>query len=146
MIGRWIIRGICIAQLMLCGAAWVGSYCVEAIAFHTTLGHRWTLLSDSGVVILICDKWTSLTPTYIGLDHGPSHDNPNWYHTKAEVEHHMLIGFHWGRNFYLETTWLCVPLWFPTILSAGLLWLVWRKTRPKYTGKGFPVETAPQAP
>ena len=33
-----------------------------------------------------------------------------------------------------------VPLYFPTLLSALLLWLVWRKTRPKYNGKGFPVE------
>jgi hypothetical protein len=33
-----------------------------------------------------------------------------------------------------------IPLWLPTILSAGFLGLVWRKTRPKFSGKGFPVQ------
>jgi hypothetical protein len=29
--------------------------------------------------------------------------------------------------------------------SATLLWLVWRKTRPKYNGKGFPIEPTSKA-
>jgi len=33
-----------------------------------------------------------------------------------------------------------IPLWFPTTLSAGLVWLIWRKTRGKYRGQAFPIE------
>jgi hypothetical protein len=36
--------------------------------------------------------------------------------------------------------YMMIPLWFPTTLAAALLCLVWPKTRPKYSGKGFPVE------
>jgi hypothetical protein len=35
-----------------------------------------------------------------------------------------------------------IPLWFPTLLSALLLWFVWRKTRATPVGRAFPVEVA----
>ena|ERR1035437_5949076 len=35
---------------------------------------------------------------------------------------------------------LGVPFWFLTAFTTALLWLVWRKTRPK--PRGFPVELA----
>jgi hypothetical protein len=43
----------------------------------------------------------------------------------------------------LTGSFLFIPLWFPTLISAGLLWLVWRKTRKTYPGGGFPVEITP---
>ena len=42
-----------------------------------------------------------------------------------------------------ERYYVLIPLWFPTILSAALLWFVWRKTRKKGTSGAFPVEPAP---
>lgn len=35
---------------------------------------------------------------------------------------------------------IVVPLYFPTLLSALLLLLIWRMTRPRNIGKGFPIE------
>jgi hypothetical protein len=47
----------------------------------------------------------------------------------------------------LSFVWVRIPLWFPTLVSGGLLWLVWRKTRPRYKpGTGFPVEPASARP
>jgi hypothetical protein len=35
---------------------------------------------------------------------------------------------------------VAIPFYFPTTISAALLWLVWRKTRPAVKGRAFPVE------
>ena len=40
---------------------------------------------------------------------------------------------------------ICFPMWLPASLTSLLLLLVWRKSRPKYRGKGFPVEVDPKA-
>jgi hypothetical protein len=52
-----------------------------------------------------------------------------------------LLGFAWDAHAGPDRWhYIMIPLWFPPLLSALLLWLVWRKTRPKSSGKGFPVE------
>jgi hypothetical protein len=55
---------------------------------------------------------------------------------------YRLGGFGWDEpvGFLGTSVYVFVPLWFPAMLSVGLLWVVWRKTRGKYDGKGFPVE------
>jgi len=40
---------------------------------------------------------------------------------------------------FIETR-IGIPFWFPTTISAALLRLVWRKTRPPAKGRAFPVE------
>jgi len=35
---------------------------------------------------------------------------------------------------------ICIPLWLPILVAAFLLWLFWRKTRPRAVGRAFPVE------
>jgi hypothetical protein len=39
-----------------------------------------------------------------------------------------------------------IPLWLPTTLSAIFLFLLWRKTRPNHTPKGFPIEPPANPP
>ena len=43
--------------------------------------------------------------------------------------------------------WLFVsfPLWFPTLLSALLLWFIWRKTPAERNSRGFPVAPTAKA-
>jgi len=51
------------------------------------------------------------------------------------VSSHLYLGWREFSEFEFG-----IPLWFPTTLSAGLLWLVWRKTRQAAKGRAFPVE------
>ena len=49
-----------------------------------------------------------------------------------------LLGF--STNNSDAAKHLAIPFWFPTSLSAAVLWFAWRKTRPKVKGRAFPVE------
>jgi hypothetical protein len=46
-------------------------------------------------------------------------------------------GFYYQRGSY---TWFTIPLYFPTLLSAALLWFAWRQTGVKTSSKAFPIE------
>jgi hypothetical protein len=56
-----------------------------------------------------------------------------------------FIGFAYDPKKEALETMVLIPLWFPTLLFALLLWLVWRKTRGKGPGRGFPVEVGKKA-
>jgi hypothetical protein len=148
MIWRWVIRGVCVALLTLWATAWLGSY------------FGW-------VAVLIGNKTRYWAPALIGGEL----EVPEQYYqhptglggwnviygqcdaamrsekqTRYENTAYHLLGFAWqSRTNPWEHRYMAIPLWFPTALFAGLLWLVWRKTRPKYNGKGFPVEIGEKA-
>jgi hypothetical protein len=145
MLRRWIIRGLGIALLTLCVTAWVWSY-------------WWFVEVDysSGKVsrdfIVMCGRMR-LARQLSGRE-GWSWDYGRWTSGPMSADQFMsdeypFMHYHLG-GFALSTGlmgppdgkgWkVHIPLFFPTLLSAPLLWLVWRKTRPKYSGKGFPVE------
>ena len=124
MLRRSIIRGLAIALLTLCVTAWVGSYCRIISLDHGLSPDRIVMEINRGRFVL---DWSALFLS------------GNWQVTVGETDVNPQPGL---LGFFLCGVGFFMPLWFPTTLSAGLLWLVWRKTRPKYTGKGFPVEPA----
>ena len=139
MFWRWIIRGLCIALLTLWVAAWVGSYFgyMAVQCDSNTLG--WGASLGGGEFTFgEDDQGQDGDLVYFG-----QYTTGMWTGDRKtyEATPYHLFGFayrpHTGPHVM---RYLMIPLWFPTTLAAGLLWLVWRKTRPKYSGKGFPVE------
>jgi hypothetical protein len=65
---------------------------------------------------------------------------PNWsgnlsmgFGSPAKWQTSDLMGF------YIEKSFITIPFWFLTVLSALLLWFLWKKSRPR--PRGFPVTT-----
>jgi hypothetical protein len=145
MLKRWIIRSLCIALLTLCATVWVGSYW-QALHLARAINGRVLCLSISTGVICIfrTDSTGGWTDGWLSYMASPNKREVDWTSDCYGRARYRLAGF--AIDPLLSPVaeglglWLTIPLWFPTTLSAGLLWLVWRKTRPKYTGKGFPVE------
>ena len=136
MMRRWLIRALALALLTLGVVAWVGSYYYwPRIAFADKSWDR--IFFVSGRLGLGHDR-PSVEP-FIGwhFDCPPKVVNDLWPDADATSTWHGF-GFSW---FYRQHNWyITFPLWFPTLLSTLLLWFVWRKTKAKYNGRGFPVE------
>jgi hypothetical protein len=142
MLRRWIIRGIAIAVLTLCVAAWVGSYFRWVAVCYGRDTHSWWLRQACGKLFFNDQYRPPGYPNEWYMQYGRC-DAYNRDQTRGiyEKSAYHLMGFAWEPPASRELSqWIMIPLWFPTTLSAGLLWPVWRKTRPKYKGKGFPVE------
>ncbi len=130
MLRRWLIRSLVLTLLTLCVVAWVGSYWRSALVVHTGVKEKYSASLGGGLL------WLEQHDT-------PPISNQGWYLGSLP----RRVPWDWKLNLFENArgpdyVGIFVPLWFPTILSAGCLWLVWRKTRPKYSGKGFPVEVA----
>jgi hypothetical protein len=141
MVGRWIVRGLALTLLVMCVAAWVGSYWEAGIVERDLRDGIRYLVLEGGAVTYVGDalfieandtvawKWRSrrtdmglLSAVYSRLD---------W----------RFAGFAAGRYPVPEGHRIVVvPLWCVVLPAAGLLWWVWRKTRPRFNGRGFPVE------
>jgi hypothetical protein len=127
---RWIIRTFFIGLLLLFAGGWVGSY-----KYGWEVGYRnnntWVLEVNRGRIDL--DWWDSFN----------IHEEQGWYGRSAYAQvpiNYDHLGFFWMNEAGI--IWLSIPFWFPTTVSAALLWWVWRKTRPKPVGRAFPVELA----
>ncbi len=140
MIWRWVIRGLAVALLTLCVAAWVGSYfeevtliyCSKPGAFWQTLG-----INRGEIVYSEIPDWRDSAAWTWRLSHGPPFD---WHDAYSGTKYH-------GGGFAYQPiapsssfSIAFFPMWFLSLLSAGLLWVAWRKTRRRGTGRGFPVE------
>jgi hypothetical protein len=141
MMRRWIIRGLALTLLTLCVVAWVGSY-FETVTW-TYLGpvHYIGIGVDSGLV-----EFLDVMPHPIPATMTPKTGWDWAYHLPSNPRilkaDHSLLGFGYEAPPGAAPGWaVWIPMWFPTVLSALLLWLVWRKTRPAYNGRGFPVES-----
>jgi len=140
---RWIIRSFFIALLGLCVSAWIATFYrtlsavyndIPTVSIGSTRGNLWMFYFSMPSPSHSHGLFLSILP--FGMDR-----------TYYEDDLHHLIGFAWGSlNVMLPPDTpakvLRIPFWFPTALSAGLLWFVWRKTRPKADGRAFPVELA----
>ena len=139
---RWIIRGLALMLLAVCVVVWMGSYRWAALAIYEPVADRELILAvECGSV---CSwEWVRLSNS----GYGPmmktgwrwqfGRTNPaNFKDFYSDTDYHFA-GFACdpvkGRNWTV-----IIPLWFPTLLSTLLLWLAWRKIRPK--PQGFPVE------
>lgn len=133
MIRRWLIRSLALLLLTLCVVAWVGSYWHAIEIDH----------DDETSISLIMGKGRAAFFLAYPSDKPPSW-HPGWRLPTYPIDvinwsgDSDVIGF---RFHHSRRGWsLMIPLYFPTLLSAFLLWLVWRKTRAKPIGGAFPVE------
>ncbi len=144
MMRRWIIRGLALALLTLCVVAWVGSYCRPLYIEQNVGGRSKSFFWAEGRVGYFFNSglmgpwpgWKSL------FDRGLiGFDSSFWFTWDSQGSWHIL-GFCSGGT--KDRWWCTIPLWFPAVVVAlvPMLWLVWRKTRSKYNGRGFPVEPA----
>jgi len=135
---RWIVRGFAIALLTLCLSLWVWSYLRYFYASYSPSANK-----------------SYSVDTYMGGVRFSSHDAtwpwspPGWEfgHIRgaypfSQTGLRQLMGFGYpGFVVSTSTFWeFSVPFWFPSLLSAGLLWFVWWRTRAAREGRGFPVE------
>jgi hypothetical protein len=135
MIWRWVIRGVCVALLVGCVAAWVASYWRQVGVYDSVGWGYQNVALPRGKLMFI--RWA---PTrMIELRGHVYFDPPSEPWNNGPVRWRFL-GFSYDGDFSDgKEWWLCVPLWFPTVVAGGLLWVVWRKTRGRRAG-GFPVE------
>jgi len=128
---RWIIRSFFIGLLLLFVGGWILSY-----KWSWDLSHQGYNFWSVGCVWGTCEiNWwghVQFRPSGFKLDNlSPATDYLPYYR-------HHLLGFHLTTE--LDAIFLAIPFYFPTTICAALLWLAWRKTRPKPEGRAFPVE------
>jgi hypothetical protein len=133
---RWIIRSFFIGLLVLCVGGWVGSYW-DAGEITYSGRNVWYAAFHWGKLHLM---WA----------YDPARANGGWdaftRPASADTDAALIAGYggHYYLGFFLkigpDENYVAIPFYFPTLISAALLWLVWRKTRPKAKGRAFPVE------
>lgn len=136
------MRGLALALLTLCVVAWGGSYFQMAYVMYGGQNRYWLGIEWGTVGFAISDlrvsngwEWKHVQVPAYGVHYLGDYER-NKYHFAG-------FAFNPSRGPLRSSGWsTLIPLWFPTLLFALLLWLVWRKTRPKYNGRGFPVEAA----
>jgi hypothetical protein len=141
---RWVFRVLCVTLLMLCVAIWVASY-FRTLGLSHNGAHHDTYFCFQGASFIFLDDNTPLP------DRNPKFP-PGWYLDISPHESFSFNGLFGARTFHFlgfaykpralanSELWIVVPLWFSTVFSCGLLWIVWTKTRSKINGRGFPVE------
>ena len=153
---RWIIRSFFIGLLLLCVGGWRWSYFFcESLAYQQprTLNpaeNKYVEVSGGNLLLMTYVPFSDdATPWPVGWTYYHRHrdrDDVNWEKRFDSWEGPRFLGFHF---FYKASPrpaignadrGIQVPFWFPTTISAALLWLVWRKTRSKAKGRAFPVE------
>ena len=155
MIRRWIIRGVALTLLTFVVALWLTSYFAELSLFRRINGLSSELFASHGSFYCFHES------------RAHSQGNPLFQSTFPDDPLHLSIlsqsnpgirrpnygpttfGFRYGNVPALvgimDATIVIMPLWFPTLLSALVLWFVWRKTRAKPIGGAFPVEVTAKA-
>jgi hypothetical protein len=146
MFRRWLIRGLALTLLTLCVMAWVGSYFWKIGVEHWGAIDFWELLVNRGHLELHVVR--HLAPNSHIWWRWIHYDASSYWYEFGSGSNYDFLGFYLGYGPSPGTAGamaVLIPLWFPIFLSALLLWLVWRKTRPKYNGKGFPIESTAKA-
>ena len=145
MLRRWIIRSLTLTLVLGVLTAWVASYWVTAILVHYVpmggggIGQNGFLAISTGQICFLREGPLLSADWQAGLT---SNTDTHWwvpefldsYFTYSKFR---FLGFYFNNG---KAQFVSIPLWFTTILAAGLLWLVWRKTKPKPNGHAFPIE------
>ena len=132
---RWIIRSFFIGVLLLFMLVWTASYFYVVYVEYETRS-LWKVESFTGYAKL---EWRR----YSGG--GDFHDvDRGWitssyrYTSSSATNLHYLFRFDWLIT--RDHRGIIIPFSYPTLSSAVLLWLAWRRTGPKPKGRAFPVE------
>ena len=139
MIRRWLIRSIFIGPCVVCVVVWVMSYWYvgavripigfSCVRLNGALGslYLWAQDRNTGG-----SDWVFRTP-----DPGLTDALLREYQSSQHFGGFAYSYLSWPDHYLLM---VILPLWFPTTLSAILLWFAWRKTGAKRPGGAFPVE------
>jgi hypothetical protein len=131
MIRRWLIRMPFLLALALVVSVWMASYFGGLQLTCWFRGRLGSVGAVQGATFMI---------------HATHQGAPAQYRFRfqdgATAEEWGIVPAFWCGRLSWGAWSVNFPLWLPTLLLGGLNWLVWRKTRPKHNGKGFPVEPA----
>jgi hypothetical protein len=139
MIRRLIVRGLAVTLLAVCVVAWVGSYFRWGKIRRFQGLDMWHLEVCNGVVhfgdIYMLD---AMPVVWDWRMRQPDRDVVRMWYSGCDFGG---AGFAYVRMKGISTMGrVVVPLWFPTVLAAGAVCLLWRRTRGPGEGSGFPVE------
>jgi hypothetical protein len=139
-IRRWLFRGVVMTLCLACVAGWIAS------ALQPLRGVWW---NDNDSYDLRLDGRSIL----VGHVKPSIHDGSSgmrWFFLSPERPVRKpfygdgvtrFLGFAlWSSPLDPRDWTVWVPFWFPTLLCAGLFFLVWRWTRTRHNGRGFPVD------
>jgi hypothetical protein len=137
MIRRWLIRVPCLLALALVVGVWITSYFGELVLYAFSGNRQWEVDAIDGLEGMgeyHCVPASDTPPRFAFM---------TWLTAKDMVGGPTILGFRVGWIMgNPDSLQIIFPLWLPTVLLAGLNWFVWRKTRSKGAGRGFPVEPA----
>jgi len=144
---RWLIRGFAIALLTLCLSCWGWSYLHSVNIEYDVLlrRHYWLKTHIGGIHFGFADHLT-FSRGWRFTHHGAFllPEDPSYARLWGMPSGKRFLGFYYDRGIGGHL-FIAIPFWFPSLLSAGLLWFAWRKTRPKMW-RGFPVEVPDRQP
>ena len=140
MLRRWVIRVFFMVPIVLCAVGWVwgamlsGAVCyAHSERFVYVAPTEGRILVALGVDPIEHDGWRSSFEYLSRAYFWPPIDN-DYYH--------YHLGFTFGPREKVSGNWraFAVPYWFLILLSSGVFWWVWRKTRAVTARGAFPVE------
>jgi hypothetical protein len=135
MVRRWLIRLPFLLALALVVGVWITSHIGLLYTDKRFAGRLWTIFVIQGLATF------DVEAPYTHPDEPFSFDFSRKYTAKDVIPMPTTLGFYAGRwRGEPDTLLLIFPLWLPSVMLSGLNWFVWRKTRAKYNGRGFPVE------
>jgi hypothetical protein len=136
MVLRWLIRGVCV--LLLAGAVGVGvgSYAGLLGMSKWSADRSWNVGAVQGLGYMYRSGAMNYQPTRSLLFFFSRGTTAYWLPPRT-------LGFFGWRSPGGPDSWLVVfPLWLPALLLVVLNVFVWRWTRRRKLGAGFPVEPA----
>ena len=131
---RRLIRTLFILPVLLCLAAWALSTTHTACLIYSHAGTTTGLQLRHADLHFTCNKSEFSLPDgwYCLVDPAPFH----LFDTRLLRLSSSFLGFAYHHEtlklddpeIALSWTSLHIPLWFPLLVSSGLLWVAWRKT------------------
>jgi hypothetical protein len=151
MLHRWIIRSFFIGLCVVCVGIWTGSYFQAVNVEYTGLERdRWYSVECGSLIF--CNY--GFPSAVLHWNDSVASDTWIWSHRRARSEfmhnpyftaEYRFAGFSYSCDpgVFRSSFQMSIPLYFPTLLGAFLLWFVWRKTGVRSAGGAFPAETLP---
>ena len=139
MVMRWLMRGVCMALLAGVVGVWVGSYAGGLEMYKFSAGRYWRVGTVQGLGYMAgCDV--------LGLPTAPLRFDFMRGETAADdALPPTTLGFY-GKGWpWVSVSYIIFPLWLPALLLVVLNGFVWRWTRRRKLGRGFPIEPAKKA-